>query len=138
MSNKIVMGGEYLQRGSSEPVRILCVDRPDTKFPVVALSTNGLVILARADGSVGGSRSAWDIVPAKEPLLPIRPGVYRTRGGYERKVIYVAPEGMLPVACVDPDGRLTLRNARGQFEDSSHYSAGQSPSDLVERIGDLP
>lgn len=134
MAEKIVMGGEYVLRGTREPVRILCVDRPG-QFPVVALGGTGIIHTRLPDGrrDPEAFASPMDLVPAKPPLQPITPGVYRTRDGSERRVVMVDYPGPQPILAVEDNFNPTRRYADGRL-----LSDCDGCADLVERIGDLP
>lgn len=66
-------------------------------------------------------------------LLPITPGIYRTRCGGVRRVIIVGIDSEMSVVALSNLGTVSQRHANGQL-----HAEFPSNVDLVERIGDLP
>lgn len=67
MNKLITMKGKYRLRGTTDkpgdPVQVLTVNRPDTRFPVVVMHADGGVYVRMADGScTHGKNSELDLV----------------------------------------------------------------------------
>jgi hypothetical protein len=61
---KVEMGKKYISGG--QPVRILCINRNDIRYPIVGVRSNGNMCYFREDGSCA-SGEGFDLVKIWEP-----------------------------------------------------------------------
>lgn len=77
---KIIMGGKYAYRKDPyTQVRILCVDRPDSIYPVLVMNSDGTLSFHTADGSSYVSDLS-DLVPLQEKLPDLWLAMYEDGG----------------------------------------------------------
>lgn len=130
--DKITLHGEYVLRGSGEPVRVLAVDAggPGNPRCVVTLLRDGTLRLHDAHGFVCGP--AWqdlgDIIPAPT-RAEIYPGRYLMRNGRTIHVITVTCPGPKPIVCVTAAGAYA-----GHWHANGRRDDVQSEYDLMERF----
>ncbi len=138
------MTGKYVLRGTGEPVRVLCVDAPDERQPVISMAADGTIRRHEVDGKcvyVPHRRALYpqmmtiadppmDLIPAPPtPPVVTERGLYRMRNNRVIQVICTDCPGPKPIVCVTPRGDYA-----GHWAADGRRDDLPSEYDIVERI----